>query len=436
MTPKDDLATDTKIGVPKEGERVCTLVFSALAAIGTAVFLVCVLGWEPRRAWQTYHINLLFWSGLAFGTILFSAALDMSLARWGRPVKRLAEAPGAFLPVACVLFFILYFGRETVFPWVLEPVHDKAFWLNPEFVFARDGLSFLVLTGLALVLIYFSVRGDMDFESGSAGSGTTASPPVDRKGTDLRMVLATTYGILYAVLVSLIGYDLVMSLDPHWVSTLFGAYFFIGCFYCGLAAILILSAVAVKSLGMEGIVAAKQFHDVGKLLLAFCIVAGDFFYCQFFVIWYGNMPEETQYILLRIREHPWSYLAWAVLLICFVLPFIILLSKRIKMNPTAMMALGIFILAGMWLERYLLVVPSIWKGEGLPLGFVELAITAGFFGIVALCVLFFLRKFPLVPVSDPMYREYMETAREEGVMTVALGDHPRVSPPLDQGYGH
>ncbi|MCE5242856.1 MAG: hypothetical protein LLF99_06630 [Desulfobacteraceae bacterium] len=397
-------------GIPKEGERACALVFAALAAIGAATFLIGVFGPEPQRAWQTYHINLLFWSGLAFGTVLFSAALNMSLAKWGRPVKRLAEAPGAFLPVAFVLFCLLYFGREAVFPWGREPVHGKEFWLNAEFVFLRDGLSFLVLTGLAVALIYYSVRGDLALASGAAEPRKPGAAPVDGKGSDVQIVVSTVYGILYSIVVSLLGYDLVMSLDPHWVSTLFGAYFFIGAFYCGLSAILILSAVAVKSMGMGGLVTGTQFHDVGKLLLAFCIVAGDFFYCQFFVIWYGNLPEETRYILLRLRMPPWNYISWTVLLTCFVIPFVILLSKRIKTKPVAMMALGIFILSGMWLERYLLVVPSIWPGSELPLGFVELFITAGFFGIVALCVLFFLKRFPLVPVSDPMYREYLETA--------------------------
>ena len=412
MTSRNDLSFETKAGVPEEGQRICVPVFAALAVVGAATFLAGIFGAEPRRAWQTYHINLLFWSGLAFGTVLFSAALNMSMAKWGRPVKRLAEAPGAFLPVAFVLFCALYFGREKVFPWVKTPVHKPLQWLNPEFVFARDGLSILILTGLALALIYFSVRGDLAQAGREAENGGAIEPVIDRKGYNVQMVLSTVYGILYAVLISLLGYDLVMSLDPHWVSTLFGAYFFIGCFYCGLAAVLILSAIGVKSMGLEGIIVEKQFHDVGKLLLAFCIVAGDFFYCQFFVIWYGGLPEETRYVLLRIRQHPWAYVSWAVLVMCYVLPFLTLLSRKIKMNPTAMMVLGTFILAGMWLERYLLVVPSIWKGEEFPLGSVELLITAGFFGIVGLCVLFFLKRFPLVPVSDPKYREYLETAGE------------------------
>ena len=89
-----------------------------------------------QRAWQVYLVNFLFWSGLAFGTVLFSAMLTMTNARWGRPLKRLAEAPGAFLPVAFLLFWVLFFGREKLFPWIHEPLGHKQFWLSSGFLFA------------------------------------------------------------------------------------------------------------------------------------------------------------------------------------------------------------------------------------------------------------------------------------------------------------
>ncbi len=115
----------------------------------------------------------------------------------------------------------------------------------------------------------------------------------------------------------------------------------------------------------------RQFHDLGKLLLGFCVVTGDFFFSQFLVIWYGNLPEEAQYVIFRVRNTPWQSLAWTVLIVCFALPFVILLSRKIKMKPRAMVMLGIIILIGMWLERLLLIAPSLWKGEQLPLGMTE-----------------------------------------------------------------
>jgi Ni/Fe-hydrogenase subunit HybB-like protein len=372
--------------------------------------MIGIFGSQAQRAWQAYLINFLFWTGLAFGTVLFSTALTLAKGGWGRPLKRLAEAPGAFLPVAFVLFWVLFFGKEILFPWVLEPPHHKEVWLSAGFVFARDGASLLILTALALTLIYYSVRGDLKLAARGASGNWDVEEP-SREGTgQTRTVLSVCYASLYAVLVSLIAFDLVMSLNPHWYSTLFGAYFFMGAFYSGLAAVMLLACLSVRTMGLGDFIHKKQFHDLGKLILAFCIVTGDFFYSQFVVIWYGNIPEETRHVILRIREAPWNSIAWTVLVVCYALPFAVLLSKSVKMKPGAMIALSAVILSGMWLERFLLIVPSIWKGTELPIGIIELLITAGFFGIMALCVLFFLKKFPMLPISDPLLRKSLQEA--------------------------
>jgi hypothetical protein len=108
---------------------------------------------------------------------------------------------------------------------------------------------------------------------------------------------------------------------------------------------------------------------------------------------------------MRVRQAPWGSLAWFVLVVCFAVPFVVLLSRKIKLKPRPMMILGIVILAGMWLERLLLVAPSLWKEGTLPIGLLEIFITAGFFGLVAWTIMFFLRRFPMVPLSDPFFRE-------------------------------
>src|SRR4030042_6771532 len=109
------------------------VVFASLALVGMILFLLGISGGEAQRAWQAYLINYVFWSGLSFGAVLFVAVLNMSDAMWGRPLKRLAEALGAFLPISFLLFWVLYFGREEIFPWVREPVHEKEAWLSAGF---------------------------------------------------------------------------------------------------------------------------------------------------------------------------------------------------------------------------------------------------------------------------------------------------------------
>lgn len=379
-------------------DLVPAAVFAGLTVLGAAAFLSGVGGDEPLRAWQAFLTNFIFWTGLAAGSVLLSAVLTMTNASWGRPLKRLAEAPGAFLPPAFILFWFLYAGKEHLFPWLHEDLGRKAGWLDIHFLFARDGFALLVLVALAAALIYSSVKPDLEM---SASGSLPPGAEIHRKRQGR---LAVAYGLLYAFILTLLAFDLIMSLDPHWVSTLFGAYYFMGSFYTGLAAVLILAVIAVKFGGLGDAIRPKQFHDMGKLLFAFCIVTADFFYAQFLVIWYGNLSEETSYVITRVNFAPWNILAWTVLAVAFALPFLVLLNRDIKMKRVPMTILAAVILAGMWLERLLLVAPSLWKAKTLPFGPTEVLITAGFLGLMALCILFFLRRFPMLPVSDPLFR--------------------------------
>jgi hypothetical protein len=134
---------------------------------------------------------------------------------------------------------------------------------------------------------------------------------------------------------------------------------------------------------------------VGKLLFAFCLVWADFFYVQLLVIWYGNMSEETRYVIQRTMLLPWKPLAWTVFIMSFVIPFLVLLNRRVKERPTLMVFLCLFVLVGLWLEHLLLVGPALNpRSTALPLGLPDLLITLGFLGLMAFAVTLFLRRFP------------------------------------------
>jgi hypothetical protein len=345
-------------------------------------------------------INYVFWTGLSFGAVLFVAVLNMADASWGRPLKRLAEAVGTFLPISFLLFWVLYLGREEIFPWVREPVHEREAWLNVGFMFARNGVGLFLLTALSMALVYFSVKGDRV----AAGQGRTETLEGDFNWQAQR-VLSPIIGIAYAFVLSLLAFDLIMSLDPHWYSTLFGAYYFVSSFYTALAALYLLSLISLRVPALKEYIHPHHLHDLGKLVFAFCIFTGYLFYVQFLVIWYGNLPEETRYVILRVRFTPWEPVAWTVLGLIFIAPLLGLLRRRIKMNPTAITIFATSILVGMWLERFILVAPSIWKEERLPLGILEVLITAGFLGIVGLSLIVFLRRVPSIPLSDPLFQK-------------------------------
>ncbi len=412
MKSRDKLFREMMAAGPGAGSRAAMFAFAAAAAAGAAAFLVGLAGAEPQRAWIAYLTNFVFWSGLAFGSVLLSCCLTITEAHWGRPLKRLAEAPAAFLPVAFVLFWIMYPGRALIFPWINNPAPDKKFWLNADFLFVRDGLSFLALAAVAVALVYHSVKNDLERTSGASGAAF-AQAGENQLHLRAQSVLAPVFGILFALVLSLLAFDLIMSLNPHWYSTLFGAYYFIGSFYTGLTAVMILSAFSIRSMGTRNFIRGAQLLDLGRLMFAFCICTADFFYCQFLIMWYGNMPEETRYVILRTRLAPWDKLSWTVLIVAFMAPFVILLRRKLKERPLAMIFVSVLILAGMWLERFLLVAPSIWKGETIPLGLSELLITAGFLGIMGLCTLGFLKRFPILPVGDPYFREIVEKRLDE-----------------------
>ncbi len=139
----------------------------------------------------------------------------------------------------------------------------------------------------------------------------------------------------------------------------------------------------------------SQFHDIGKLFFAFCLVWADFFYVQLIVIWYGNIPEETAYVIERTMAVPWNSLAWFIFIICFIIPFLILLSKKVKTKPRFMSVLCAIVIMGIWLEHLLLLGPALHHHVStLPLGLTDGLIFLGFLGLIALAVTFFLNLFP------------------------------------------
>lgn len=394
-------------GIPGELPRGFVFLLWGLLLIGTLAFLLGILRGDELRAWQAFLINFLFWSGISLAGVIFAAILQITNARWGRPIKRISEGMGFFLPVSFILFFVIYFGREVIFSWVAHPVPGKEKWLNIPFLFLRDGIGLFILYGLGMMFIYFSLKPDLAFVGKKEGIKEERE-----ESHRALVVISPIILIAYAVIFSLIAFDLVMSLDPHWYSTLFGAYFFMGNLYIGLASIAVIAIILRKYMGLEEYIDIPLFHDLGKLIFAFCLISLDFFWSQFLVIWYGNLPEETSFVILRGMEMPWAPLSWSVLIFCFTLPFIIMLSRNIKRNPKTLFALSAFIVMTMWFERYILIVPSLWKGDTAPFGLIEILVTLGFFAAFALTFLFFIKRFPVLPLTDPLFLQGREQFKE------------------------
>ena len=369
-----------------------TALFSAMVLVGLGAFLFQVSGQHPERAWQAYLVNFILWSAVAQGGLLFSVVLHVTKARWGKPLQGLAESFAAFFPISFVLFLLLFTGKAFVFPWLGGDLHGKEGWLTIPFLFTRDAAGLLILYGLGFAYLRHGLML-------KRSQGDDAER--NREARQSRMTLiAVLYIMAYAAVLSLLAFDLVMSAEPQWVSTLFAPYGFVKAFYMGLGALIILAAL-VRIRHREAALEASHFHDLGKLFFAFCLLWADFFYCQFLVIWYGNIPEETSYIIQRTMALPWSRLAWAVFILSFVIPFLILLNKQVKTKPRFMIGLCSLVFVGIWLEHFLLLGPALSPGaESLPMGMMEVLITLGFLGLMAMAVRFALGRFPeLLPVQ-------------------------------------
>jgi len=386
------------------------LIWAALGllAVGGAAFLAGLLV-DAARAWQIYLVNFLFWGGLAQGGVVFAAVYHVVGARWGPPIRRLAEGMAAFLPVSVVLFFPLYFGLDLFFGRVHELNPQRGGWFDPRFIFVRGGLGLGSMTVLSVLFAYYSLRPEvglalerglrprrwLDGWLAEDWQGDLVERQRGQRGMD---VLAAGVLLAYPITYSFMAFDLIMALDPFWYSSLFGGYFFLSTFYLGLAGLAVAAVLTRQCLGVQAITPG-QFSDLGKMLFGFNLTYVTMVWSQYIVIWYGNLPEETHFVVLRVWERPWAPLSWSVLVASVLIPFLVFLSQRAKQVPWIMLALGTLIAAGLWLERYVLVVPSLWHQEGLPLGWLEAGVTAGFLGAGALSYAFFLQNFAVVPTS-------------------------------------
>lgn len=380
-------------------------VFVLLVIVGLATFLVQLGGNHPERAWQAYLINFLLWSAVAQGGLLFSIVMHLTKARWSQPMQGLAESFAAFFPLSFILFLLLFLGKEYLFPWLHHDFHVQRLWLNLPFLFSRDLIGLLLLYGLGLAYLYYALRSKLDAERPQGKVRAFLLRGVSDREQEIQRcrnrmtVLSVLYILAYAFVLTLLAFDLVMSMEPPWFSTLFGAYAFAKAFYLGLAALMILSAVFYLSRRGESGLTSSHFHDLGKLLFAFCLVWADFFYVQLLVIWYGNISEEASYVIQRTMLSPWKFLAWSIFITSFIIPFFVLLNRKVKEKPIIMLLLCLLIFVGLWFEHLLLVGPALSHHvQSLPMGPADGLITLGFLGLMVLSVTLFLRFFPdLIP---------------------------------------
>jgi len=376
------------------------LAGAVLAVVGAATFLWVLAGGGAARAWQSWHVNFMFWTGLAQGLVVFAATQKLAKGHWSGLVIRLAEAGAAFLVVSLVLYLGLVVGRAHIFAWLHEPRTDIGGWLTTKFFFPRNGAIYVLLTWLS----WRFVRHDMAPDIRELADGR----PADRlEGRDAIAREAALLVVGYAFGYSLLAFDLVMSLAHKWVSNLYGAFYFMGSFLAALMALAVLGVVLRRTMGLGSIFSTKQQHDLGKLCFGFTVFWAYLMWSQFLVIWYGNLPEETYFIFYRLYG-AWRPVGVAVFFLVFLIPFVGLLGVKPKKYPPTLVGFAVVSLVGIWLERYLEVVPSVNHGAGPAIGVPEIGTALFFGGLFLLAWAWFAARYPIISprlAADALERE-------------------------------
>jgi hypothetical protein len=357
-------------------------VLGVVVLAGAAAFLFGIMQPQPVGTWAIYLVNLLFWSSLAITGPAVAGMIQVTEGRWSPSVKRVALTTAGFLPVSFVLFVILFAGRAELYPWVTHPVPKKAAWLNVPFMAARIGLSVLVLYWVAFVFARAVFAEDP--------AGHDRPEVVGRRNR-----LSTILLILYVIVLSLWGFDLIMTLDPIWYSGLFGGYYVVTSLYTGFGLVTFL-VLRSNERGLTN-VSPSAIQDVAKLTFAMSVMWMYFFFSQYLIIWYGNVPNETRFFLRRfLSNQPWGYLAWAIFVVGWLIPFGYLLKRLTGRPPTRHQVLKVILFMGwiaIFFERVLLVFPSISKDNRIPHGLTDILITAGFFSLFVLSRSWFLARY-------------------------------------------
>ena len=288
--------------------------------------------------------------------------------------------------------------------------------MAPGFVYLRFSVLFFVLFYLMTRFVFMSLRGDVGLAHDRAKDKSKWERPIHRyllggwKGAEREViplqrkmsVNAPVVAMCYIVVVSLFAFEMIMGMNPIWFSNLFGAFIFVSQIYIGWAGLALMTMYfAKKNKAFGEQIHTQQYWDMGKLNFGFCMLWGYMFWSQFLTQWYGNLPEETQWLILRTREFPWKGLAWIAFPMAFVIPFITLLSRDLKKTPKTYAVVCLTLMAGVWLDRYLIIMPEV-SPHHIPFGITEIGIFVGFLGAYLLCIRTFLSKYPFLQVSHPL----------------------------------
>jgi len=367
------------------------LIIIMAAALLIVLTVMIASGTGASRIWANILLNNQFFLGIALGAAFFVAVNRVALSGWHTVLQRLPDSMTAFIPVAFVLMLIMYFGMNSIYHWSHYEGYDeilegKKAWLNVPFFFIR--LIFYFTGWIALTWLMRKNTESLMVSS-------------DLKYHNRRKIFAGIYLVFFGITVSASSWDWIMSLEPHWYSTIFGWYVLIGMFVTSLA-FLIIFAWFLKRAGYLPQLRDDHIHDLSILLFAFSVFWSYEWYAEYFLIWYGHLPEETSYYITRLDDY--KLLFYLNLVINFLVPFFGLIRVRSKRNLSWAALVAVVVLIGHWIDYWLMIMPGA-AGEEAAIGIPEISMTLLYAGLFIFVVFRSLARGPLVVKNDPFLEE-------------------------------
>jgi hypothetical protein len=336
-----------------------TLLWVLLAIGGAALWLFLLNGSDPLRAWRSLLINFLFFSSLSGGLVVWLAVVGTCNGRWHLHLERTAAAGMAFSIPSLLALVVLWIGSPNWAPWYHVNLHQGV-WLDNTFLFGRDLAALFIFWGVAC---YYLLERRKH-------SGRYWGP-----------ILV----LIYCLVFSLLGFDLVMALDPHWYSNLAGGYFFMSGLYAGITCWALFASRQPEA-------HPDQLQDLGKLIVAFSLMTTYMMYAHLLPFWYENLPHETRFPLPRMHNPQWAAVSYLLLCLVYFGPLVLLLTQRAKRNRTSMGIISLLLLIGIWIERWWLVAPTF--DPLVRLGLSELSLAVAFIGLFGFGMELFHRYLP------------------------------------------
>jgi hypothetical protein len=370
------------------------IIGAACALVGAAVCAILGAA-NPKQFFFSWLVSWLFFLSLSLGALFFVLIQYAAQGGWGIVVRRIGETVFATVPVMAVLFLPLLFGLPHVYSWSVPGAaeHDallrwKAPYLNVPFFLIRAALFFGIWSFIALL-----------YYRGSRGQDMTGDPRVTAR---LRRFAGPAI-IVLALTQTFASVDWIMSLSPHWYSTMFGVYFFSGSFV-GFIALLSVVAVAMRRAGLlETVISTEHLHDIGKFLFAFTAFWAYIAFSQFFLIWYANLPEETFWYKARL-EGSWKIVSVLLMAGHFGVPFFYLMGRAVKRRGSTLAVGGAWLLAMHFVDLYWQVMPTLHP-EGVRPSALDVAAFVAVGGCFVAAASWLMRRQALVPLRDPRLAE-------------------------------